>query len=93
MEENIRCAEKNGIRRRRRDIRRVIERLVICRDNDNGVLRPTSINVCDEEADNSNLGDGNLADGGDIEGDNFLSTKLFLSDKTNICAYFDSKLS
>ncbi|KYM97426.1 hypothetical protein ALC62_11718 [Cyphomyrmex costatus] len=30
---------------------RVIGRLVICRDNDNGVLRPTSINVCDEGAD------------------------------------------
>ncbi|KYN38760.1 hypothetical protein ALC56_06759 [Trachymyrmex septentrionalis] len=30
---------------------RVIGRLVICRDNDNGVLRPTSINVCDEGTD------------------------------------------
>lgn len=50
----------------------MIGRLVICRDNDNGVLRPTSINVCDEGADNPNLEDGNLADGGDIEGDNSL---------------------
>lgn len=51
---------------------RVIGRLVICRDNDNGVLRPTSINVRDEGVDNPNLGDGNLADGGDIESDNSL---------------------
>lgn len=42
---------------------RVIRRLVICRDNGHTPL-PTSINVRDERADNPNLGDGNLADGG-----------------------------
>lgn len=93
MEGNIRCrAGKNGVGGIRSD--RVIGRLVICRDNDNGTLHPTSINVCDERADNLNLGERRKPSSQTkrILKVTILSAKLFLTDKTDICARPDLKL-